>query len=238
LTRGWRLLLLVLVGAALALGTAVSMGATKAIDSYSVANLTPWRACPYHPQSSIDQLIAPLPAAFCHSAPPRYSPPRAGRVAFGLAATAAPLPAIIALVALVCLLGSVKRGRTVAVGLCALGGATIAEVIGKLVVTRPAPTRTIHGHSVLLNIAHSFPCGHTIRACVITYVVTAMRPAWSVAVFVWFFAVNVALVATSGHTLTDIAGGVVIGGAICVLMEHSLGGHLRHYRHAVRGTAH
>lgn len=215
------LVAVVLLALAAALGYTVNAGTTHRLDAYAVHDLMPWRACPYHPQSAVDQLVAPLPAAFCRSRPPLYEPPAAGRAAFAVASSAAPAMVVAAVVALACLAPR-RRRRALVVGLCGVGAATIAEVAGKLVVTRPPILRGIHGHLVSVSTTHSFPCGHTIRACIVVYLVVALRPAWASVAFVWFAGVQVALVATSGHTLTDLAGGLLVGVAIAAIMGRAL----------------
>jgi hypothetical protein len=215
-------LLVVLLTACVALAGAVTAGWTRDVDTYTVARLWPWRACPYHPQASLAPLVAPLPAAFCHSPPPFYEPSATGRAAFVVAASAAPLPALLLLTALVAIGPRGRRRWTLAVGLCALGAATLAEVVGKDAVTRGAIDRVVGGHVHTAGIGHTFPCGHTIRVCVIAYVAARIHPICAAAALVWLLAVNVALVATSGHTLTDIAGGLLVGGGVATAMSLAL----------------
>ncbi|HEY3766907.1 MAG TPA: phosphatase PAP2 family protein [Gaiellales bacterium] len=211
-----------LVAAAVALGYGVNAGWTHTADVFAAHDLMPWRACPYHPQSSVDQLIAPLPAAFCHSPQPLYAPPATGRVAFAVASTAAPAMAMVAVAILACLAPRRRRLRTLIVGLAALGAASVGEVVGKLAVTRPPILRLTHAHQVAVSMTHSFPCGHTIRGCIVVYLVIALRRSWAAAAFVWFAAVQVALVSTSGHTLTDLGGGLLLGLVIAAVMARAL----------------
>ncbi len=210
-----------LVAAAVALGYGVNAGWTHTADAFAAHDLMPWRACPYHPQSSADQLIAPLPAAFCHSPRPLYAPPAIGRVAFAVASTAAPAMAMVAVAILACLAPR-RRLRTLIVGLGALGAASVGEVVGKLAVTRPAILRLTHAHQVAVSMTHSFPCGHTIRGCIVVYLVIASRRSWAAVALVWFAAVQAALVSTSGHTLTDLGGGLLLGLAIAAVMARAL----------------
>lgn len=220
--RARALLVVIALALATALGYAVNVGWAQAMDAYTV-HLMPWRACPYHPQSSADQLIAPLPAAVCHSRPPYYEPPAAGRAAFAVASTAAPAMTLVLVLALAVLAARGRRWRILLAGVCAVAAATFVEIIGKLVVTRPPIMRVIHTHHVALNTAHSFPCGHTIRACIVVYLVVALRPRWAATVLVWFAAVQVALATTSGHTPTDLGGGLLVGVAIAATMSCALG---------------
>lgn len=222
-----------LVAAAVALGYGVNTGWTHTADAFAAHDLMPWRACPYRPQSSADQLIAPLPAAFCHSRRPLYAPPTTGRVTFAVASTAAPAMAMVAVAVLACLAPRRRRLRTLIVGLAALGLASVVEVVGKLVVTRPAILRWTHAHQVAVSMTHSYPCGHTIRGCIVVYLVIALRRSWAAAAVVWFAAVQVSLVSTSGHTLTDLGGGLLLGLAIAAVMARAL----RHNPEPARVTA-
>lgn len=216
------LLVAALLAAAAALGHAVDAGWTHRMDAYTVHHLMPWRACPHHPQSAVAQLLAPLPAAFCHSRAPVYEPPRAGRAAFAVASTAAPAMVALAVVALAGLAPRGRRRRLLLVGLGGVGVATVAEVVGKLVVTRPPIPRVPGGHLMNVSTTHSFPCGHTIRACIVVYLVTTVRPSWTAVAFVWFAAVQVALVTTSGHTLSDLGGGMLVGVAVALVAALAL----------------
>ena len=82
-------------------------------------------------------------------------------------------------------------------------------------------------------MTHSYPCGHTIRGCIVVYLVIALRRSWAAAAVVWFAAVQVSLVSTSGHTLTDLGGGLLLGLAIAAVMARAL----RHNPEPARVTA-
>ena len=127
------------------------------------------------------------------------------------------LPAYFApatlIVALAC---AVVRGRRAISLAVAYVGVNLVEVITKTTLTRPALYR--HGLH-LTGFDNSYPSGHTVRSVLIAVAIAAAWPragrwaaAWAVC--------SVAMLEVAGlHVPTDIAGGLLIAGAIVLALR-------------------
>ena len=103
-----------------------------------------------------------------------------------------------------------RGGRHVALSLVGLWvTVNILELIGKLAIERPPVG--------LSGLRHSYPSGHTLRACVVA---TAVALVWRRAappVAMWAAGVPIALVALGEHTPTDVVGGLLLAGCLLAL---------------------
>jgi membrane-associated phospholipid phosphatase len=188
------------VGAAafLVLAALVTAGVFTGIDRYSVRHLMPWL------QPSTGSLVN-IGALFL----PETRPSLGGSIVGLWTYPASPF--VSALVIAACAYVADRRGnRRAAAGMCVLWlVANVVELIGKLAIARPAIG--IH------RFQHSYPSGHTLRACVIAAVVTWTWHRAGPAVAAWALLVSVALVLLGDHTPTDVVGGLALAGCLIAL---------------------
>jgi membrane-associated phospholipid phosphatase len=125
-------------------------------------------------------------------------------------------PFVSGLVIVACAYAAARHGnRRAALGILLLWiVANVLELIGKLVIARPA----IGVH----RFQHSYPSGHTLRACVIAAVVTWTWRRAGPAVTAWALAVPVALVLLGDHTPTDVVGGLLLSSCLIALWRGRL----------------
>lgn len=116
---------------------------------------------------------------------------------------------ISALVVGACAYALDRRGaRARAVGILALWTAANAlELIGKAALTRPALE--------VDSFRHSFPSGHSLRACIVAAAVAWTWRRAGIAAAAWAATVPIALVALGDHTPTDVIAGVLL--ALCLI---------------------
>ena len=178
-----------------ALAGLVEGGAFTRADRFAVHHLMPWALPPTNRLVSIGGLFLP------------ETRPSLGVTLVALWTYPAS-PFVSALVVAGCAYLLDRRGdRRAAVGACALWVvANLLELIGKLAVERP--TLGVNG------FRHSYPSGHTLRACVVAAVLAwTWRRAGRVAA-AWALPVPVALVLIGDHTPTDVVGGLVLAGCL------------------------
>jgi membrane-associated phospholipid phosphatase len=118
-------------------------------------------------------------------------------------------PLISALVVGACAYVLDRRGaRTRAVGFLVLWiAANALELIGKAGLTRPALD--------VASFRHSFPSGHSLRACIVAAAVAWTWRRAGLAAVAWAASVPIALVALGDHTPTDVIAGVLL--ALCLI---------------------
>jgi membrane-associated phospholipid phosphatase len=173
------------------LAVLVATGAVRGIDRYAAEHWMPWNEPPRHALVQVRTVFVPET---------RWT--LGGTLAALLTYPASPF--VSALVVLVCALLLRRRAETAAaVGLCAVWVvANLLELAGKLVVARDPIADAFR---------HSYPSGHTVRACVAAAAVAAVWRRVHVVVAVWAIAVvPVALVLLGDHTPTDVVGGLLL----------------------------
>lgn len=187
----------------LVLAGLVMAGVFTGIDRYSVRHLMPWL------EPSTGRLVN-IGALFL----PETRPSLGGSLVALWTYPASPF--VSGLVIVVCAYAVDHRGdRRAAVSFCALWIiANVLELIGKLAIARPAIG--------LHRFQHSYPSGHTLRACVIAAVVTWTWRRAGPAVAAWALAVPVALVLLGDHTPTDVVGGLLLSSCLIALWRARL----------------
>lgn len=184
----------------LILAALVAAGTFTRFDEYAVGHWMPWL------RQSAPRLIH-VSSVFV----PQTRPTLGGTLVGLWTYPASPF--LSALVVAGCAYAAVRRGsRRGAVSVCALWVvANAAELLGKVVIGRPS-----------LGVAgfrHSYPSGHTIRACVVAAVIAwTWRRAGAVAT-VWALLVPVALVLLGDHTPTDVVGGLALAACLIALWQ-------------------
>jgi len=179
-----------------ALAVLVATGAVEGLDRYAVVHWMPWREPPHHELVRIRTVFVP---------DTRWT--TAGSVVALLTYPASPFVSALAVLACAWLMH--RRGeRTGARALVVLWVvADVLEVTGKLAVARE-PIRDA--------FRHSYPSGHTVRACVVAAAVAAVWHRVHLLVALWaVVAVPIALVVIGDHTPTDVVGGLLL--ALCLL---------------------
>ena len=190
----------------LVLAGLVMAGVLTGVDRYSVHHLMPWS------EPSTKSLIN-VGALFL----PETRPSLGGSL---VALWTYPASAFVsALVVAGCAYIVDRRGnRQAAVSICALWiVANALELIGKIAIARPSIS--------VSRFQHSYPSGHTLRACVIAAVVAWTWRRMGPAAAAWALLVPVALVLVGDHTPTDVAGGLLLAG--CLIAIWSRGAEIR-----------
>ena len=120
-------------------------------------------------------------------------------------------PFISGLVVAGCAYVALRRGsRRAAISLCALWVvANVLELIGKAVIARPSVG--------VAGFRHSYPSGHTIRACVVAAAIAWTWRRAGMAAVAWALLVPVALVLIGDHTPTDVVGGLALAACLIAL---------------------
>lgn len=188
----------VVAGAAfVALAGLVVAGALTGVDRYAVRHLMPWL------QPSSSSRLIHLGGVFI----PETRPSVGGTVV--AVSTYPASPFISALIVAGCAYVVARRGHLrAAAGFVALWVvASVIEVVAKLALEKP-PVGVI-------GFRHSYPSGHTLRACIVAAaLVWTWRRVGAVAA-VWALTVPVSLVALGDHTPTDVVGSLLL--AACLL---------------------
>jgi membrane-associated phospholipid phosphatase len=99
------------------------------------------------------------------------------------------------------------------------------ELLGKHALARP-DVHWSNGGGARIHVAaydHSYPSGHTARAAVLAGLVAFAWPRLRGPVAGWLLLVPAALVAGADHTISDVAGGLLLGAAL-VLGAHAMMG--------------
>jgi membrane-associated phospholipid phosphatase len=171
--------------------TLVATGALATVDKFAVAHLMPWLEVRHHPFVTIGSLTLPS-----------LHPPAANAALQLWIYPAALAPSLVLV-----LVAASRLARADAIVWCWLwcvGNAV--ELAGKLTLHKPA----LYQNDVHISAFDaSLPSGHTIRSLIVAGAVAA---AWRSgrAAYVWAATVPFALVATGGHTPTDVLAGVLV----------------------------
>jgi len=130
-------------------------------------------------------------------------------------------PLISALVVATCAYALDRRNaRRRAVGVVALWiTANVLELIGKAGLTRPALD--------VASFRHSFPSGHSLRACIVAAAVAWTWRRAGIAAAAWAATVPIALVALGDHTPTDVIGGVLLASCLIAATDAAVAAHPR-----------
>jgi membrane-associated phospholipid phosphatase len=180
----------------LALAVLVATGVVQAIDRHAVTHWMPWREPPRHELVHVATIFVPEG---------RWTV--AGTLVALLTYPASPFASLVVVLACAWLLRRRGEERT-AIVICVLwAAANVVEVTGKLVVARDPIADAFR---------HSYPSGHTVRACVVAAAVAAVWHRGHVLLGVWaIVAVPIALVLLGSHTPSDVVGGLLL--AACLL---------------------
>jgi len=185
------------VAAFAALAVLVAHGTLTRIDQWSVDHLMPGAA--FSGKPTLADAVVPLLGAQWH--------PALHAVSEIVTVPASFTPALV----IVAAAGARLRGRAAAaLGLAFVAG-NVAEIVVKSTLTRPA----LYAHGVrLTGFASSFPSGHTIRTILVALALAWAWPRsrwWALA---WSAASIAFLVLGGHHVPSDIAGGLLLGGAL------------------------
>jgi membrane-associated phospholipid phosphatase len=187
----------------LVLAVLVASGATLSLDLHAVRHWMPW----LHPSG--DELIA-FPTVLL----PETRSSLAGTLValWAYPASGAISAALLAVPVYVLW----RRGAvTAALSWCVLWGlANVLELTGKLIIGRPH-LQTWSSDSVYGGgFEHSFPSGHTARACIVAGAFAFAWPRLRKVATAWVVTIPVALVLLGDHTPTDVIGGLLLGTAL------------------------
>jgi membrane-associated phospholipid phosphatase len=187
------------------LAALVAHGTATPLDRYAIDHWMPWLERSSG-QGTLRSLIVPATRGSL-----------AGTVAGLWTYPASPLVSAALLVPAA--LRLVQRGRQrEALGWYAawLVASALAQA-GKTAVHRPHLYHIVINHHERIDITglqHSFPSGHTARACILAAAVASAWPHLRGLATGWALVVPVALVALGDHTPTDVVGGVLLATAL------------------------
>jgi membrane-associated phospholipid phosphatase len=183
------------------LAALVATGHLNTVDSYAVRHLMPFGTGIEHGGS---HLLVRLLAYQGHQF-------HLGRV---LRLPASALLSTVLILAVCLVLWRRGRRELATLWLAAFVVANVAEGIGKLAITKPTLYALSHGSLTPAGFPHSFPSGHATRAALLA---AAAASAWT-RLWPLFLAWVVVLVVTAEldaiHTPSDLAGGVLLAGAL------------------------
>ena len=173
----------------------VMAGVFTGTDRYATRHLMPWL------EPSTSRLIN-IGALFL----PETRPSLGGSLVALWTYPASPFVSVLVVASCAVLLD--RRGdRRAAVAAGALWVvANVVEVIAKAAIARPQVGAT--------SFHHSYPSGHTVRACVVAAVVSWTWRRAGPAATVWALLVPVALVLVGDHTPSDVAGGLLLSACL------------------------
>jgi len=190
---------LVVAAAFAALAGLVAAGAFTHVDQWSIDHLMPGASFRPHEPNTVVESLVPLYGDHWDNG-------------YAIAANVVTLPAAFLVSLAIVFLCS----RLLAVALVA---GVVVEVVCKEVLERPRLyARGIH----VVAFNSSFPSGHTLRAVIVAFAVAWTWPRLRAAAAVWVVAAIVLLELAGWHTLTDIAGGVLVG-ALALLCAGAAG---------------
>jgi membrane-associated phospholipid phosphatase len=114
-----------------------------------------------------------------------------------------------------------RRARWEALaGLLSLAAIEIVEVVSRHAVTRPAMKVPVHGGTVRdFGVHASFPSGHTARALLLAALAARLLGRRDRRISAWVAAVALLQELGGFHTPTDVAGGLLLGGALAALVR-------------------
>jgi membrane-associated phospholipid phosphatase len=181
-----------------ALAVLVAAGTLTSFDQWAVDHAMP--ASHFVPgKPTLTRALVPL---WDESWQPAW---RAAADVFTLPAYVVPAAAIVAFACLR------LRGRRAVLLAAAFAIGNAAEVLTKSRLTRPA----LHWHALhLVGFDNSYPSGHTIRAVLVAAAVAWAWPRARGVAAVWAVCTLVALEVAGLHVPTDIAGGLLLAGAL------------------------
>jgi membrane-associated phospholipid phosphatase len=201
------------------LTVAVAAHALRPVDRYAIDHLQPFAAdnlagtiAPALPQRALRPIVAG-----------ERSPAEAvGAIAF------APADSISALVLAAGAAGILLLRRhpwpVAGIWIAAVGAGLAIEGLGKLVVPQIqfGPSSTTFG----VTLHNTYPSGHSMRAVVVAAMVTALWPRLRMLAAAWAVYVTAVLELGGLHVPSDIAGGLLAGGALaCAAVALQSGGH-------------
>ncbi len=202
----------------LLLAILVGLGSLSWVDEWSVGHLMPGLTGTTKSVSVLDSLF------------PIFDPDKehghvlVSALTYAIVWVASVIPAM--LLVGVAILYLHRRGRDrLAIGLgIAFVTATLAELIGKSTITRPA-LHTGSGHTSIhvVPFDSSFPSGHEIRAVLLVACLLACLPRLRRVGVGWLCAVTVMLVIGGWHTPSDVLGGLLIAVALTGLASVAAG---------------
>ena len=177
------------------LAAMVAAGALTRIDRYALRHLMPWAQPPSGGWLHLSSIFLP-----------ETRPTLGGSLVALWTYPASPFVSLLVVASCVFLLD--RRGdcrAAVAAGALWVV-ANVVEVIAKAAIARPqVGTTSFH---------HSYPSGHTVRACVVAAVVGWTWRRAGPAATVWALLVPVALVLVGDHTPSDVAGGLLLSACL------------------------
>jgi membrane-associated phospholipid phosphatase len=182
----------------LALGLLLGTRPLPDADRYAVRHLMPWL------RLSNEHLIRLATVVV-----PETRPSVAGTLVGLITYPASPF--VSALIVAGCAFVIDRRGdRRTAVAVCALWVlVNLLELAGKIGFAHPR-----FGYA----FTHTYPSGHTVRACVIVAALGCLSRPAAAAAAVWALLVAVALVLLGDHTPTDVVGGVLLASSLVPLL--------------------
>lgn len=201
----------------LALAGLVVAGVLAGVDRYAVRNLMPW----LEPSSS-SRLIH-LGGVFV----PDSRPSVGGTIV--AVSTYPASPFISALIVAGCAYAVARRGHLrAAAGFLALWVvANVIEVAAKVALEKPPVG--------VSGFRHSYPSGHTLRACIVAAVLAWTWRRIGLVAAVWALTVPFSLVALGDHTPTDVVGSVFLAVCLLAVWHARLSAELGTGSHAVEG---
>jgi membrane-associated phospholipid phosphatase len=190
----------------------VAIGWLSGVDQWSVDHLMPGLT----PGSAKQSLL--------HSLFPIFHPGKEhGHVAiaaltYGVVWIASVVPSVLLIAAALLFLRSRGRKRlALRLGIVFVA-VNVIEIVGKALITRPA----LYAHEAGARIHvrpfdSSFPSGHEIRAVLLAACLATCIPKVRLVGVAWLVVVSMLLVVGGWHTPTDVAGGLLIATAGCLL---------------------
>lgn len=180
-----------------ALAGLVAAGELTGIDEWAVQHAMP--GAHFAGKPTFADAVVPLLGAHWHPA-------------LDVVANVVTAPASFTVSLLIVALACTRLPRRTAI---ALGGAFVAgnvvEVVVKAALTRPA----LHAHGARLSgFLSSYPSGHTIRTILVALAVTLAWPRLVPVAALWAPASLALLLLAGEHVPSDIAGGLLVGGAL------------------------
>lgn len=180
-----------------ALAVLVAHGTFSRIDQWAVDHLMPGAA--FSGKPTLADAVVPLLGAHWH--------PALHGVSEIVTLPASFTPAL-AIVAVAC---AALRGRTGVALAAAFVAGNLIEVVVKASLTRPP---LYQGSVRLAGFASSYPSGHTIRTILVALAVALAWPRLTWWALMWAAASIAMLLLGGQHVPSDIAGGLLVGGAL------------------------
>jgi len=194
-----------LAGAFAALAGLVAAGELTSVDQWAVDHAMP--GADFTGKPTFADAVVPLFGAQWHGAL---------HIISELVTTPASFTPAALVIAATCL---AVRGRAAAALAGGYVAANVIEVLVKGTLTRPA----LYAHGThLTGFDASYPSGHTIRTVLVATAITIAWPRLSLWAAIWAAASIVLLVLGGQHVPSDIAGGLLLAGALLATTWSSL----------------